>query len=611
MIAPKEIKRVVIFGGAGLVGFQIARQVAREFKPEKIVICALYKEEIDPAISNLKKEFPEIKEIVGEYGNIFVRSEYAQKGRGEIASDPVALQRIFNDVFDNITDDKDNVGQQNLMSQIIVNHKPDAVIDCVNTATGISYQDVKSSSLVVKDFKNQMSELFFGNAGKSLKEAVAKAESGDKDSTKKVVAFAKSMIGLVKSPLESFPDLNNVGMLDQLLVSQAVPQLVRHVTLLHRALIAAGSQVYVKVGTTGTGGMGVNIPYTHGEDKPSFTLMAKTSVGFAHTGLLFLLARSPGPIIKEIKPGAMIGYRKVDFRPIKKFGQQIKKWESKKQTIGKSIQLREDVGSYSDNGDLELVGIDTGENGFFTCAEFEAITYLGQMEFVTPEEIARNVLYEICGDNTGKDVIAAIDGSVMDPSYRGGYIRQDAIDVMRAMEDTKGIPSIAIGALGPPQLSKFLYESHLLQRFFPTVLELASDNVSAKDISDKLANYIVEHESVQNLMTSLGLTILLPDGKSILRGPSMNIPESKVHASIEVSSDSDIDEWAKQGWVDLREENMKVWKSRAGKMLASQSSINHEGSAGYSQETYLKKELIPGEAVGWIFINELGGNRGK
>ena len=35
--------------------------------------------------------------------------------------------------------------------------------------------------------------------------------------------------------------------------------------------------------------MGVNIPYTHGEDKPpSSQLITKTAVAFAYTGLLFL-----------------------------------------------------------------------------------------------------------------------------------------------------------------------------------------------------------------------------------------------------------------------------------------------------------------------------------
>src|SRR6185436_5321566 len=75
--------------------------------------------------------------------------------------------------------------------------------------------------------------------------------------------------------------------LEMLLISQSVPQLVRHVLIIHRAMSEAGTRLYLKVGTTGTGGMGLNIPYTHSEDKPSAKLMTKTAIAFAHTGLLF------------------------------------------------------------------------------------------------------------------------------------------------------------------------------------------------------------------------------------------------------------------------------------------------------------------------------------
>ena len=95
------------------------------------------------------------------------------------------------------------------------------------------------------------------------------------------------------------------------MIAQGVPQIVRHILFLHRALENSSVRVYVKVGTTGTGGMGINIPYTHSEDKPSAQLLSKSAIGFAHTGLLFLLARTPGvSIIKEIKPGAMIGFKR-------------------------------------------------------------------------------------------------------------------------------------------------------------------------------------------------------------------------------------------------------------------------------------------------------------
>ncbi len=585
MKAPKKIERVVIFGGGGLVGYQIARLIAKDIIPQKIVLCALFEEEAATAAENLKKEFPHIKEIEIEYGNIFVREALAHAGRNDITDSKENLNTIYNDVFGKITDDTDNVGQQNLMCQIIMKHRPDIVVDCVNTATGISYQDVKSSSQVVKEFRDNLDDIIAGKSGQDIK-------------------------GLANSPLESFPHLDNLRMIDTLLVSQSIPQLVRHVILLHRAMTAAGTSSYVKVGTTGTGGMGVNIPYTHGEDKPSFTLMTKSAVGFAHTGLLFLLARTPGPSIKEIKPGAMIGYRKVDYRAIKKHRAPVKRKEPIRETLSTELHLRKDANDFKENGDLQLVGIDTGENGFFTRAEFEAITYLNQMEFVTPEEIAELVLKEISGANTGKDVIGAIDSSVLNPSYRAGYIRQDAINAMEMMEDEKGVPSIAIGELGPPQLSKFLYEVHILQHFFDTVAELADESYTAEEMAERAEKYVMEND-IREIITSLGLPVLLRDGKTILRGPSIAIPESKVHANVKIENASSIDEWARQGWVDLRVENMRVWKARAKKMMASQNKIYNIGSSAYGPDVYKHKKLHTGEVVGWIFINEFGGQRIK
>jgi hypothetical protein len=83
------------------------------------------------------------------------------------------------------------------------------------------------------------------------------------------------------------------------------------------------TRLYIKIGTTGTGGMGLNIPYTHGEDKPSAKLMSKTAVAFAHTGLMFLMARTPGaPVVKEIKPAAMIGYSEISMRSIRERGER-------------------------------------------------------------------------------------------------------------------------------------------------------------------------------------------------------------------------------------------------------------------------------------------------
>ena len=99
-----------------------------------------------------------------------------------------------------------------------------------------------------------------------------------------------------------------------LLVTDYVPQLIRHVQVLWQSMVKAGTHAYVKIGTSGTGGMGLNIPYTHSEEKPSRVLLSKTALAGAHTLLLFLMARTPGgPITKEIKPAAAIAWKGIGY----------------------------------------------------------------------------------------------------------------------------------------------------------------------------------------------------------------------------------------------------------------------------------------------------------
>src|SRR2546425_1845162 len=60
---------------------------------------------------------------------------------------------------------------------------------------------------------------------------------------------------------------------------------------------------------------------------------------------------------------------------------------------------------------LEGVFIDVGENGLFARDEFETVTALGQMEFITPEEVADYAVMEIEWRPTGPDIVAALDAA--------------------------------------------------------------------------------------------------------------------------------------------------------------------------------------------------------
>ena len=172
------------------------------------------------------------------------------------------------------------------------------------------------------------------------------------------------------------------------MVSQSIPQLIRHTQMLYRAMVEVSTRIYIKVGTTGTGGMGLNIPYTHGEERPSARLMSKTAVAFAHTGLMFLMARTPGgPIVKEIKPGAMIGYKKVTYQSLRNRRDNSAVFIYAPRALGLNGELELSIAkeSFKRLGELEMVGVNTGENGFFARGEFEAVTAINQMEFVTPK----------------------------------------------------------------------------------------------------------------------------------------------------------------------------------------------------------------------------------
>ncbi|MDP6460837.1 MAG: hypothetical protein QGH59_03585, partial [Gemmatimonadota bacterium] len=273
---PGRDRCLLILGGAGLVGVQCAKKAARALHPGRIVLVSLFRKETREAIASLSKEFPGI-EFAGYYGNLFVRGEptpietrVPEPSPRDFVENAENRRHIFEDTFT----DFESAYRESMLVRLLLMEKPDAVVDTVNTATGISYQDIFSSSFVVS---------------KGLEEA---REGGLGE------GFATDV--------------------EKHLIAGGIPQLIVHVRLLHRALSEAGSRIYLKVGTTGTGGMGLNIPYTHGEDKPSPTLMAKTATAFAQTGLLFLMARTPdSPIIKEIKPAAMIGYRDIGYHIIR------------------------------------------------------------------------------------------------------------------------------------------------------------------------------------------------------------------------------------------------------------------------------------------------------
>jgi hypothetical protein len=562
----------LILGGAGLVGFQVCRAIAKKLDPRQIIIASLYEQEARISKGALQSEFPDV-DWQTAHGNLFVPLDLSEMRRSQITATRENRKRVLDHIFG----DFEVAFQQNALARMIVDRRPDVIVDCVNTATAISYQDVFGSTAQVQE----------------------------------------RLANIEQTP-EDLADLRED--IEVLMMSQGPPQLIRHLRLLFRASQEADVGVYVKVGTTGTGGMGLNIPYTHSEDRPSSKLLHKTEVAFGHTGLLFLMARTPGaPIVKEVKPAAMVGYRAVQYEAVSTPDGNIQHlFEPKRLEISdlNSLNLREATEDYEDLGELQTTVVNTGENGVFTRGEFGAITAIGQMEFVTPEEIARTVALEIRGATTGRDVISALDSTVIDPSYRAGMIRTVAMQDLAAVEENMGDHSVALGQLGPPELSKLLFEAHLIKETFGTSYDaLLFDGgdidrpMTPSEASKRITERCFDHPVCQRA-TSVGIPILAGDGQTLVRGPRINVPEVQSRTKVvEVKSIEQLNAYAKKGWVDLRPANMKIWQQRFHRMITARALVATEGSAAFTLETHFSQEIEIGELVAWIFNNELDGSR--
>jgi hypothetical protein len=563
----------LILGGAGMVGMQVAREAARELKPSRIVIASLRQDEVDEVVRALRDEIGDV-DFAGAAGDIFLPQSLQGIDRRDILASAENYDQLFNEIFS-----RDADYTKSALFQLIDRHRPDVIVDCINTATAISYLDEFEASRKVK----------------SLLDGVAE-RNGSLDRCE-----LQPLIDAVK----------------ELLVVQGVPQITRHILFLHRALEATNVRVYVKVGTTGTGGMGINIPYTHSEDKPSTKLLSKSAVGFAHTGLLFLLARTPGAnnesIVKEVKPGAMIGFKRLGTKHVTLRGERTPAIlvNAREEEIGSQLQLLDASGDYGrfENRDvkLEIIGADTGENGFFSIGEFQAITYPRQMEYVTPEEVARTVVLEILGASTGRDVLAAIDGAITEPSYRAGVLREYAIREMQRLESEKKdevLPSIAIGHLGPPKLSKLLAEAHLILRAAGTDDIASIKGIAPDDMQRRVEAHLASNPRIVSQIVTIGIPMLRDRGGKLVltRGPRISIPPAGANGTIVKLTPEAIERYALTGWVDLRLGNFERWKQRLHDITSPDMATR--GSAALDVRTYAGERFVPGDIVGWVLTNE-------
>ncbi|HVS03714.1 MAG TPA: short-chain dehydrogenase [Thermoanaerobaculia bacterium] len=538
-----EDKKVLVLGGYGLVGMAVCREMLAK-RPRAVQIHSLRREESEQARDELLPEASGC-ELLLSWGDIF--------GLAEAGSRRDAIRAQIG-VLD------DGHLASFLLYRLLVESRPEIVIDCVNTATGIAYRDIfRAADRVWREL-----------AGEGASDEGAEA----------------------------------------LLEALYMPRLIRHIQVLYRGMMDAGTRIYMKVGTSGTGGMGLNIPYTHSEERPSRVLLSKSAIAGAHSMLLFLMARTPGaPITKEIKPAAAIAWKRIAYGPIARKGEPIRLVDAAPRPLPERLSTHDPEAATVRDEVLETVFIDTGENGIFSLEEFALLTTAEQMEFVTPEEIAQYLRFEIEGGNTGHDMMNALDNAVLGPTYRAGLLRHWALEYMTELEKRHDTHSVAFEMLGPARNSKLLFEAHLLRLAFGTMTAVRKS--TPEEVTAALDRLVREQPEVANRVAAVGIPILLDSGE-LIRSPRVIVPADA--CGLEVTPER-LEAWVHDGWVDLRRANCALWIDRFQRIhdqveaiSESDTSSRHLRNRRFWHES---RGIQPGKIVGWILGTDEQGSRFK
>jgi sulfur relay (sulfurtransferase) DsrC/TusE family protein len=139
-------------------------------------------------------------------------------------------------------------------------------------------------------------------------------------------------------------------------------------------------------------------------------------------------------------------------------------------------------------------------------------------------------------------------------------------------------------------------------------------NTDAATLSNKIYELLKGNSKLRNEIISIGIPILLPDGKSLLRGNDIKIPPFRGDNELDINEHS-TEIWAHDGWVDLSEKNMKAWKERIQAIISEAENISLTDTSSMHVRTkkyWNNFEIIDiGKVVGWIFITEEKGERMK
>lgn len=542
--------KTVLILGAGQIGEACAIKSIKN-NPKRIVLHTLTRDESLGALKNVQKHLGGRSiDIQISWGNALVTEPLMYLDRNELHT-LENRKKLIKYYYSYLSD---NLIKESSLYYLVKKWKPDYIFDGINTATVVGYQN--------------------------------------------------DLYSLPRRILNKKDDQDWIDSTENLLISNIVPGLIRFTQALKKSLFDFKVKSYVKISTTGMGGMGDNLFYTHGDvNEPGMSsgILGKVAAAGVIHQLFWSLSHTPGINIKVVVPAALVGWQGVGFGKFRSHGKNLPLVDSNTKT--KLVEGKVFASSKCKQSSffMEMPYVDSGENCAYSMGEMTAITALGQMECVTREEVAQACV-EMALGSTRHDLLTAMDLVSLGPSYLGGIHRRIILDKLARLEIEKSTPSIATNNLGPT-VSKHLFELYLMLICSQKSLSVFA-KLSSNALFKKINEYLEDNQQIRAQIVSLGLPILFSD-KQVTVGEYFYVPNPKEENII---TSKNIDLWANSGWVDLREKNIKHWQSVARKIVVESKKIK-ENDLVTTDKNWIDIESADiGEVLAHVY-SMLGGQR--
>jgi len=182
-------------------------------------------------------------------------------------------------------------------------------------------------------------------------------------------------------------------------------------------------------------------------------------------------------------------------------------------------------------------------------------------------------------------------------------LRASALARLRSLEQETQSRAVAYEMLGPPRLTKLLWESHLCGLLRPSVRALAQSR--PVELAAEAYARVQRDSGVRSHILSVGIPILTPDGEGLYRGSVVVVP----------ADGADPRAAAPRGWVDLRPDQFGVWIKRAQQMVAQDADRAGRAAESGSDVDWMAigadDPIEPARFATWVFRFEDRGERIK